>query len=236
MTAGEVRSPPRRTDHAKAGRVLRGLLDAANAAAFRAVWLGAVALLRVFFGLRVENPPRLRGPFILASNHASFMDPVVLQAGLRRRVFYLMTEVYWKARGMGWFFRFARAIPIRTTGEGNRESLAAALRLLRDGAVVAIFPEGTRSLDGRLQAGRAGVALLALGSGAPVVPAALIGTRRALPPGARFIRPARLRIRFGEPLRFEKRPGVPRRDLYRETTDAVMASLERLLEGNPSQR
>jgi 1-acyl-sn-glycerol-3-phosphate acyltransferase len=209
------------------------LLDAANEVAYRAVWYLVALLLRVFYGLRVENAPRLRGPYILAPNHVSFLDPLVVQAASARRIVFLMTEVYWKSRGVNWWYRFCRTIPVRMGGGNNRGTLVAAARALRSGRVITIFPEGSRSREGRLLRGRPGAAMIAALAGVPVVPVAILGTDRALPVGARFLRPARIRVRFGEPVRLERRPGLSRTALHRETTDAIMSALARLLGQGP---
>ncbi|MCI0586597.1 MAG: 1-acyl-sn-glycerol-3-phosphate acyltransferase [Planctomycetes bacterium] len=226
MTTAEVavRSPraaPRRG-------FLAAFLDAANEVGYRGVWYFCLLFLRVFYGLRVENRPTFPGPYILAPNHVSFLDPIVVQSASRSRIVFLMTAVYWGSRGANWWYRFCRALPVYMGGRSNRPSLAAAVRALRRGRILTIFPEGSRSRDGRLQRGRPGVAMIATLARVPVVPVALIGTDRALPVGARFLHRARIRVRFGEPLRFERGAGVSRRVFYRKATDSIMGALAQL--------
>ncbi|MGH7152197.1 MAG: lysophospholipid acyltransferase family protein, partial [Planctomycetota bacterium] len=161
---GAARSPraaPRRGP-------LAALRDALNEVGYRAVWYTCLLFLRVVYGFRVENRPRFPGPYILAPNHASFLDPVVIQAASRSRIIFLMTEVYWGSRSVNWWYRFCRALPVYMGSRSNRPTLAAAVRALRRGRVLAIFPEGSRSRDGRLQRGRPGVAMIAALARVPV--------------------------------------------------------------------
>jgi 1-acyl-sn-glycerol-3-phosphate acyltransferase len=163
---------------------------------------------------RVVWRPRVRGldrlprttPVILASNHLSFIDSVVIPLVVPRRVRFLAKAEYFEGHGLrGWanwiFFRLVDAVPVRRGGQ--RESMAAldaALEVLRSGCAFGIYPEGTRSRDGRLYRGRTGVGWLALSSGAPVVPVALDGTDRMQPVGRRLPRIHRIGVTFGEPV------------------------------------
>jgi 1-acyl-sn-glycerol-3-phosphate acyltransferase len=156
-------------------------------------------LLRAWFRLRVEGPPPPAGPWVLAANHTSFVDPLVLGAALRARVVYLMTEVVWRSRGLGWFYRWNRAIPIRTRG-GNRDALRAARAALQQRRVLGIFPEGGLSRDGLPMLGNPGAVSLVLQENVPIVPVGIVGAHGALPPGAWLPRPRRITIRFGEPI------------------------------------
>jgi 1-acyl-sn-glycerol-3-phosphate acyltransferase len=208
----------------------------ANEVAFRFVHLVGWLLVKALFRLDVEGSDRVRGPLILAPNHASFLDPVILQSATRKRVSYLMTETYWRIPVLNWLFRFFRTIPVQVSGP-NRSALDRAVARLREGAVVAIFPEGSRSPDGRLLPARAGVALLASAARVPIVPVAILGTHRALPRGARFIRPVRVQVRFGEPIPpVEEAEGIPRRERHRAITARVMEQIGRLLDRPPPPR
>jgi 1-acyl-sn-glycerol-3-phosphate acyltransferase len=177
------------------------------------------------------------GPVIVASNHLSFIDSVVIPVVAPRPVRFLAKEEYFtgtgvKGRASAAFFRFIRAVPVRR--DGSRDSLtalAAAQRVLENGEAFGIYPEGTRSRDGRLYRGRTGVAWLALATRAPVLPVALEGTDRVQPVGRRGLRPAKLRVRFGPPVdpgglaakldAGEVGPGRARREL----TDEIMAAI-----------
>lgn len=153
-------------------------------------------LVRAYFRVRVERRPRLDGAYVLAGNHVSFMDPLLVAAVSRRRVFFVMTSLHYRSPQLGWFYRFARAIPLSPRG-ANREGLQAARAVLRRGDVLGIFPEGGISRDGRLQLGNPGAVSLVLAEGAPIVPFALLGAERALPLGGGLPRPRRVTVRFG---------------------------------------
>jgi 1-acyl-sn-glycerol-3-phosphate acyltransferase len=172
------------------------------------------------------------GPVILASNHLSFIDSVVIRFATPRRVMFLAKAEYFAGRGLRgrlvrWFFRVAGSVPV-ARGQ-HRAALAAldtAIEVLDGGNVFGIYPEGTRSLDGRLYRGRTGVAWLALTAGAPVVPVALHGTERLQPVGKRLPRPHRVTVRFGPPLRFTGDADSAR--ARRAVTDEVMNAIAEL--------
>jgi 1-acyl-sn-glycerol-3-phosphate acyltransferase len=180
-----------------------------------------------------ENVPR-HGAVILAANHLSFIDSVVIPLVAPRPVAFLAKAEYFTGRGLGGrlrraFFTAIDAVPVeRGTHRSAQASLEAALEVLAAGRAFGIYPEGTRSRDGRLYRGRTGVAHLALASGAPVVPVALIGTDRIQPPGARLPRIRRVTVRFGTPLSFAPpaggvRPARARREATDEIMDAIHA-------------
>ena len=180
-----------------------------------------------------ENIPRT-GPLLLASNHLSFVDSIVIPLVAPRRVVFLAKSEYFTGHGMRgalkrWMFTAVGCVPIqRGTAGAAQEALDSALEILRDGLAFGIYPEGTRSRDGRLYRGRTGVAWLALTAGCPVVPVGLSGTQDIQPVGSRVPRIRKITIRFGKPLDFSylqgTRPGLARR----EATDAVMAAIHEL--------
>src|SRR2546421_3023695 len=164
-------------------------------------WLIRLAA-RAWFRPAVTGADRVpdRGAVILAINHLAVLDSFVVALMVPRRVAFLAKAEYFDGRRAP-LFRALGAVPVRR--QHSRAALAAlevAGEVLARGEVFAIHPEGTRSLDGRLHRGRTGVAQLALSSGAPVVPVAVVGTDRAQRPGTRIPRPRRIAIRFGEPL------------------------------------
>jgi 1-acyl-sn-glycerol-3-phosphate acyltransferase len=182
-----------------------------------------------------RNLPR-RGPVILASNHLSFADHFFGPLPLPRKVVFLAKAEYFTKPGvMGLvskaFFSGTGQIPIdRTGGEASEEALRSGLGVLAEGKVLGIYPEGTRSRDGRLYKGRTGVARLALESRAPVVPCAMIGTFEFLPSGS--FRPS-IKIRpgviFGERLEFSRYYGQEDdRDVLRAVTDEIMQAIQKL--------
>src|SRR6476660_3195927 len=161
-----------------------------------------------------ENVP-LTGPVILASNHLSFIDSMVIPLVAPRRVLFLAKAEYFTGTGVRgtlsrWLFTSLGSIPVeRDDSSTAQTSLDAALEVLRRGEAFGIYPEGTRSRDGRLYRGRTGVAWLALTAGVPVVPVALEGTQRVQPVGSSFPRPARVTVAFGPPITPDRFADLP---------------------------
>ncbi len=201
---------------------------------YRLSRLVLLALLRTFWRPTVEglqNVPRT-GPVILASNHLSFIDSVVIPLVVPRRVVFLAKAEYFTGKGLrGAFSRLMftalGALPVdRGTQRAAQAALNAALEVLREGEGFGIYPEGTRSRDGRLYRGRTGVGWLSVASGAPVVPVGLVGTDRVQPVGARLVRPfKRITVTFGEPVRPQDFLGAPAAQVRREITDTVMGRI-----------
>ncbi len=170
-----------------------------NAALFWPFWWAVRLLLRLCFGFRVEGSLPRAGALVLAANHCSFVDPVLLGAAVRRRVVFLMTETVWRSPRARWFYRWNHALPLNAR-TANRETLRAARRVLQQGRVVGIFPEGGLSRDGGPLLGSPGAVSLVLSEGAPIVPIGIVGSARVLPFGARLPRFARVTIRIGAPI------------------------------------
>ncbi|MFE7590789.1 lysophospholipid acyltransferase family protein [Kitasatospora sp. NPDC057512] len=182
----------------------------------------------------IGNVPR-KGGVILASNHLSFIDSVVIPLTAPRRVHFLAKAEYFTGTGLKGrlskgFFEAIGAVPVeRGTYRSAQASLESALKILEDGKAFGIYPEGTRSLDGRLYRGKTGVAWLALTAGVPVVPVALEGPEQILPVGKRVPRLKKVTVRFGEPLHFDELHGQARSlKARRQVTDEVMAAIQRL--------
>jgi 1-acyl-sn-glycerol-3-phosphate acyltransferase len=183
--------------------------------------------------LGLESVPA-EGPFIVASNHLSFLDSIIIQALMPRPVAFFAKAEYFttkgiKGRAMKAFFESVGSIPVeRGQQAASVQALKTLLDILEDGRGIGIYPEGTRSRDGLLYRGRTGVGWLALTTGAPVIPVGLIGTERLQPAGSRSVRPQHFTMRIGAPLHFEKTgPGhsLPAR---REATDRVMDAIAAL--------
>jgi 1-acyl-sn-glycerol-3-phosphate acyltransferase len=175
------------------------------------------------------------GPVIVASNHLSFADSLVIPIVAPRKVVFLAKADYFTGRGVSgalqraWFEGMGMIPVDRDDTRAALASLDIALDVLGRGEAFGIYPEGTRSRDGRLYRGRTGVAHLALTSGAPVVPVGLAGTEQLQPVGSRLPRLAKVSVKFGEPLRFEGRyDGVPPGRARREVTDLVMSAIAAL--------
>ncbi|WP_308431411.1 lysophospholipid acyltransferase family protein [Streptomyces lavendofoliae] len=175
------------------------------------------------------------GPVILAGNHVAFLDSLILQLVCQRRVIFIgkgeyMTGKGFKGKLQSWFFSSGGMIPV---DRGHVGAASAALmtgcRLLNEGHAFGVFPEGTRSPDGRLYRGRTGIARLALMTGAPIVPFAVTGTEKVQPSGAGLPRPARVKVSFGAPLEFSRYDGLERdRYVLRAITDTVMNEVRQL--------
>ena len=181
-----------------------------------------------------ENVPRTGG-VIIAGNHVSFADEIFTPLAARRQVFYFAKAEYFttpgvKGRAMSAFFTGLGQVPVE---RADTKSAAAVIDigvdLVNSGRALGIYPEGTRSPDGRLYKFRTGVARLALRSGAPVVPVGLSGTRDVLPPGSYRWRRAPVTVRFGEPLHFGDRADDERSaKVLREVTESVREAVQKL--------
>jgi 1-acyl-sn-glycerol-3-phosphate acyltransferase len=181
-----------------------------------------------------ENVPAT-GAAIIASNHLSILDSFYLPYMLERPVTFAAKSEYFTGtrptdRVVGAYLRATKQLSVDRAGaRAAQEMLEAALGLLKDGSLFGIYPEGTRSPDGRLYRGRTGVGWLALHSGAPVIPVAMIGTEKLLPPGAKVPHPGRIEIRIGKPLPFEEFKDGPRgAKQRREVTDQIIAAIGEL--------
>ena len=180
-----------------------------------------------------ENVPR-SGGVLLASNHLSFIDSFVIPLAAPRPVNFLAKSDYFTGPGIAGairreLFTAMGAIPVdRNSASAAQESLDSALEVLRAGGAFGIYPEGTRSRDGRLYRGRTGVAWLALTADAPVVPVGLVGTEEVQPVGASMPRLARVTVRFGEPISPDSYAGMPAGRARRELTDDVMTAIQGL--------
>ena len=181
-----------------------------------------------------ENIPR-KGAVILASNHLSFIDSVFLPLVIERRVTFLAKSDYYTARGLkGWaiknFLKAAGMLPIdRSGGKASEASLLTGLGVLRRGEVLGIYPEGTRSPDGKLYRGRTGVARMVLEGGVPVIPVAMIDTEKVMPIGRRIPKVRRIGIVIGEPLDFSRFEGMEGdRFILRSITDEIIYELSHL--------
>ena len=182
----------------------------------------------------VENVP-LEGPVILACNHLSYADWLFMPLVIPRRVTFVAKSEYFTSPGIkGWlqkmFFSGSGQVPIdRTSGSAAAGALKTQLELLAKGEVCGIFPEGTRSHDGRLYRGKTGVARLTLEAKVPVIPVAVVGTDVVAPPGKKFGRFTRPLVRFGEPLDFSRYAGLENdRFILRSITDEIMYEIMRL--------
>lgn len=191
------------------------------------------ALWRAFFTImgrwRIygrENVPA-SGGVILAPNHVSYVDPPLAGSAIERKTWFMAKSELFRIPVLGPILPKVCAFPVKR-GTPDREALRNALNLLAEGQVVVVFPEGTRSPDGNLQKPELGIGLLALRSGAPVVPVAFIGSDRLLPRGSPIPRFAHVTVRIGQPLRFARDDAAPRQARERVAGE-IMSALARLI-------
>jgi 1-acyl-sn-glycerol-3-phosphate acyltransferase len=190
----------------------------------------AVALMRLLFRLEVHGQEHVpaTGPLLLVSNHVSVLDPPFLGGASPRELHFMAKEELFRIPFFGRLISSLNARPVRRDGSDSR-ALKAALRLLDEGHALLMFPEGTRGVEGRLGEAKPGAGMLAVMSGAAVVPALISGTGRALPAGRAVPRLARVRVRFGPPLCF-KAATLDRKERYREASREIMRAIAQLQE------
>ena len=200
-------------------------------------WIAIGPVLRIVFRPVVEGADHVpeEGPAILASNHLSYADWLFMPLTLPRRVTFVAKAEYFTTPGIkGWFqkkfFSGSGQVPIDRSGASAAEgALSAAKRILDEGELFGIYPEGTRSHDGRLYRGKTGVARLALETGVPVIPVAVLRTDVVAPPGKKFGTFTRPGVRFGRPLDFSRYEGMENdRYILRSITDEIMYEIMQL--------
>ena len=193
-------------------------------------------MFAVYFRWRAygaENVP-LKGGVILASNHASFLDPPLVGSGLKRDINYLARESLFRFPGIGALLRSWNAVPVDRDGGGAKGLKTILDRLLAGGGII-LFPEGTRTLDGKLQPARSGIGLTVIKSDAVVLPVRTFGTFEAYGRNHKFPRPFRVVVKYGEPMRFEKLRAeakecsrVRLKEIYQEVADKIMTAIAKL--------
>lgn len=172
----------------------------------------------------------LTGPAVVASNHLSFLDSFFVPISVLRRMTFVAKAEYFDKWRTRWFFQGVGQIPMsREGGSASEGALLAARGVLARGKLLGIYPEGTRSTDGRLHKGRTGVARVAISTGAPIVPCGVVGSESVLPKGKRIPRPGRIEVNFGEAIDPAPYAAMADRPLaIRMLTDEVMARIAEL--------
>jgi 1-acyl-sn-glycerol-3-phosphate acyltransferase len=203
---------------------------------YRLGWLGFRLVYSTYFRWSVYHPERVpsSGPVILASNHASFLDPPLVGAGLRRGINYLARDTLFRYPGMGWLLRHWDSVPVDREGGGAAGLRAILDRLLAGGAII-LFPEGTRTRDGKLQPARAGIGLTVIKSTAVVVPVRVFGTYEAYGRHITWPRPRPIAVKYGRPLSFDRRRAeagncskARLKKIYQEVADEIMTAIARI--------
>jgi len=184
------------------------------------------ALMRLLFRLEGHGTEHIpaAGSVLIVSNHSSVLDPPLIGSVCPRQLTFLATAELFRIPGFGWLIRRLGARPLRREG-ADPSALRMAQRVLGEGRALLVFPEGTRGEEGILREAKAGAALLAVQSGATVIPAYVWGSGRAWPRGRRLPRPAKVMVTFGAPLRFQRAVGADRKAHYEAASRQMMTAI-----------
>ena len=203
---------------------------------YRLAWIGFRSVYAIYFRRKFYNAERVprTGPVILASNHASYIDPPLVGSGLPRDINFLARESLFRFPVIGALLRSWNAVPVDREGGGAR-GLKNIIERLHAGGGIVLFPEGTRTKDGNLQPAHSGVGLIVLKSEAPVVPVRVFGTFEAYGRAMKFPRPHPVAIKYGRPVDFSKLRAeakvcdkVRLKKIYQEIADEIMAAIAKL--------
>ena len=203
---------------------------------YRIGWTLFRAMYATYFHWRVYNAENVPedGSVILASNHASFLDPPLVGSGLHRDINYLARESLFRFPGIGALLRSWNAVPVDRDGGGARGLKAILDRLLAGGAII-LFPEGTRTADGLLQPARSGIGLTVIKSTAPVVPVRVFGTFKAYGRNLTIPRPYRVMVKYGRPMNFAALRAEAKtcdkarlKEIYQQVADEIMSAISKL--------
>src|SRR5262245_62875400 len=201
-----------------------------------AAWCMFRVVFAVYFRWRVYHPERvpLEGPVILAANHASFIDPPLVGSGLKRDINYLARESLFRFPGIGALLRSWNSVPVDREGGGAKGLKIILDRLLSGGGII-LFPEGTRTKDGKLQPARSGIGLTVIKSDAPVVPVRVFGTLEAYGRDLKIPRPHKIMAKYGRPMQFAALRAEAKtcskarlKEIYQQIADEIMAEIAKL--------
>lgn len=196
---------------------------------YRLWWLILTVPIRLYWRVRVTGREHLpkRGGAILASNHQSGLDPVVVGGLVPRPIYWLAKIEYVITPKVAWFFRSVGVIPVNRDAP-EHVALEKAAEAIASGRLFGIYPEGTRSPDGRIYRGYTGVARIAEMTGAPVIPVGVMNTLEALPKGKILAKPLKCEVRFGTPMYFKMGTGEDPYEAYRRFTDEVLDAVAQI--------
>jgi 1-acyl-sn-glycerol-3-phosphate acyltransferase len=189
----------------------------------------AYILIRLLFRLEVKGEGYIpkKGPFIIASNHRSYLDPPTLAVSIRRKLCFLTKSELFKTRLSSFYFKQLNCVALDREGI-DRRALKEGLRALHSGSGLLVFPEGTRSKDGRIGPAKNGIAMFAIGARVPVIPAFIGGTEKALSPNTRSIKFVKAKVVFGKPLVPPVIDRLNKKSAYQDFTDRIMGEIARL--------
>lgn len=186
------------------------------------------SIFRFVFRLRVvghENIP-VTGPALICANHQSFIDPPLVGSSMRRPIHFMARHDLFTVPVLGWLIARVNAFPVKRTGAGDPAAFKNIFRLLENGEIVLLFPEGTRSRDGNLQKALPGAGMIAYNARVPLIPCYVHGSREVLPRGSKFLHFHRLTVTFGKPIDFTGHYQRERsKDLYREMSVKIMGEI-----------
>jgi 1-acyl-sn-glycerol-3-phosphate acyltransferase len=203
---------------------------------YRLGWIFFRTLYKTYFRARMYHAERVptTGPVILASNHASFLDPPLVGACLHRGISYLARDTLFRYPVIGWLLHAVNVVPVDREGGGATGLRAIFDRLLAGDAII-LFPEGTRTRDGKLHPARSGIGLVVIKSTAPVVPVRVFGTYEAFGKHVPFPLPHQLTVKFGPPMNFAELRTEAKtcskarlKEIYQQTADEIMAVIAKL--------
>ena len=186
---------------------------------------------KIYFRLEVkgaDNVPK-NGGVLVASNHSSFLDPVIVGVGISRATYYLTKQSLFEIPILGLLIRSLHTIPIKRSMV-SVSTFKELIKSLHSKKAIILFPEGTRSTDGKLGQGKVGVGMLALRTNVPIVPVYIDGAARAFPKGGKWIQPKKIRVVFGKPIMPKSRDVALQRLYYQEISAQVMESINSLKE------
>ncbi|MBP5092908.1 MAG: 1-acyl-sn-glycerol-3-phosphate acyltransferase [Abditibacteriota bacterium] len=175
-----------------------------------------------------DNVPKTGG-VLLCGNHISYMDPPALGAGCRRQVHFMAKEPLFRVPVLGYLIRKVGAFPVHQNS-ADRAALKTAIEYLKAGEVVGMFPEGRRRFDGKLGKPLPGAAMIVLRAGVPVVPVALIGTDKLLPPHSSTLKSSRIKVAYGKPITFDDLKDLPGREPMDAAGERIMSAIGELIE------
>ena len=199
-------------------------------------WSASRFIFTTLFQRKAYHPERVpkSGPVIVAGNHASYFDPPLIGTGMSRDLFFLGRESLFRYRIVAWYLRQIQAVPVDRDGGGGA-GLRAIMEQLRLGHGIVLFPEGTRTRDGKLQPARSGIGMIVIKSGAPVVPVRVFGTYEAFGYHAKYPKLNPLAVKYGHPMNFEALRAEAKscskdrlKRIYQEIADQIMAAIGNL--------
>ena len=203
---------------------------------YRIGWMGFRALYALYFRWRVLHPEHVpeTGAVLLASNHASFLDPPLVGSGLHRECSFLARDTLFRFGLSRWLLNHWQAVPLDRDG-GGASGMKRIVAALNNGRAVILFPEGTRTRDGQLQPVRSGVGMIVIKSEAPVVPVRVWGTFEAYGRAVRFPKPVRVTVKYGEPLHFRELRAEAKecskerlKAIYQQIADEIMGAIAKM--------